>query len=279
MRAPGCPGPAGSVPAGEDDRGMTDVDHIAVRELPGLHRRAVDGGAVGRTEVVQHRRLAVEVDVDMPAGDRGVRQPEAGVLTTADDVRPALQLVAAARAVVDGQGRDDLLRLRPPARRSSARSSAGTAGPAGVALLRVSAAGVALLVALLVPLLRRRYCWAAGNRRPLRLLAVLLLPLLTLLVPDPLAVAGRVVRLRRVAGVRALVVLAATAGRRSPWSWSGRNRPGRSREVRTAGRRPADPGPSGAAGGRGRNRLAAGSCPLLPLPAVNDVRRRDRRSS
>src|SRR5918911_3562060 len=101
--------PLWSVPAGKNDRGMTDVNDVTVGELPGLHRGAVDGGAVGGAEVVQDGGVAVEVDVDVAPGHRGVGQPERGVLAAADDIRAALQLIGAAGPVVDGQRRRHLL--------------------------------------------------------------------------------------------------------------------------------------------------------------------------
>ena len=149
--------------------------------------------------------MTVEVDIDVPAGHGGVGEAERGVLPPADDVRaalqPALQLVAAAGAVVDRQGGGDLLRSRR-------RLAVALRILALLALLWVP-----LLVALLLPRLRgtlligllRRVSLLV--RRLWGLLAVLLLPLLTLLVPHPLAVAGCVVRLRRVAGVRARIAL------------------------------------------------------------------------
>src|SRR5690349_3615563 len=103
---------AGSVPAGEHDRRMTDVDHVAVRELPGLDRRSIDGGAIGGAEVVQHCGLPVEIDIDMPPGHRRVGQSERCVLPPTDDVRAALKLMAAAGTVIDGQRGGDLLRRR-----------------------------------------------------------------------------------------------------------------------------------------------------------------------
>src|SRR6476661_7500088 len=223
-----------SVPAREDDRGVPDVDHVAVGELPRLHRRAVDRGAVGRSEVVQHGGLPVEVDVDVPSGDRGVGESERGVLTAADHVRATLQLVAAARAVVHGQGGDDL-------RRTGGRGSI-VLTPVGRVLLtllrvvrvagllvtllvvrrRIALRVAGLLVAALVPaagslrvlrvgwLLRRLVLrWVSGRR----LLAVLLLPLLVLLVPPAPADSGGVVGLRGVPGVRLLALVRPVAAR------------------------------------------------------------------
>src|SRR6478735_8963003 len=214
-----------SVPAREDDGGVPDVDQVAVCELPRLHRRAVDRGAVGRSEVVQHGGLPVEVDVDVPSGDRGVGESERGVLTAADHVRATLQLVAAARAVVHGQGGDDL-------RRTGGRGTV-VLTPVGrvlLALLRVvRVAGLlvtllvaGLLVAALVPaagslrvlrvgwLLRRLVLRRVSGRR---LLAVLLLPLLVLLVPPAPADSGGVVGLRGVPGVRLLALVRPVAAR------------------------------------------------------------------
>lgn len=82
---------------------MPDADDVAIGELPGLHGRSVDGAAVGGAEVVHHGNLAIEVDVDMPSGNGGVRQPEGRVLAAADDVRTVQQLVGAVGAVVHPQ--------------------------------------------------------------------------------------------------------------------------------------------------------------------------------
>ena len=192
---------------------MTDVDHVAVRELPGLDGRAIDGGAVGGAEVVQHRGLSVEVDVDVPAGNRRVGQPERCVLPTADDVRTALQLVAATGSIIDGQGGGDLLRSR---RRQSIVLAVILRVLLALLVTLLTRGRVALLVAL-VPV-RLRLSLLVGllriaRRRALlrRRLAPLLLPLLTLLVPDPLPVAGCVVGLRWVTGVRSLVALSRIA--------------------------------------------------------------------
>src|SRR6478609_9675452 len=185
-----------SVPAREDDRGVPDVDHVAVGELPRLHRRAVDRGAVGRSEVVQHGGLPVEVDVDVPSGDRGVGESERGVLTAADHVRATLQLVAAARAVVHGQGGDDLRR---------------TGGRGTVVLTPVGRVLLALLRVVRVGWLLRRLVLRRVSGR--RLLAVLLLPLLVLLVPPAPADSGGVVGLRGVPGVRLLALVGPVAAR------------------------------------------------------------------
>src|SRR5450755_4320486 len=200
---------AGSVPAGEHDRRVTDVDHVAIRELPGLHRRAVDGGAVGRAEVVQHRRLPVEIDVDVPAGDGGVGQPEGGILAATDDVRPTLQLVAATGAVIDGQRRHDLLRRRgrlPVVRPVVLRVLLPAVARRTLRRVALLVARVPLLgLALLVGLLRVPLWWVVGWRVTLLalvgLLTVLLFPLLALLVPHPLPVTGGVIGLRRVSGI------------------------------------------------------------------------------
>src|SRR6476646_3356531 len=59
----------------EDEAGVPHPDHVAIAQLPGLHRVAVDGGAVGGAEVRQRGRLTVPADLQVPARHAGVGQP------------------------------------------------------------------------------------------------------------------------------------------------------------------------------------------------------------
>ena len=79
-------------------------DDVAVGQLPLLHRRVVDGGAVGGVEVGEQCHLAVPPDLQVPTRHPGVRQPELGVLPSADDVGAVTQLVGPSTAVVELQG-------------------------------------------------------------------------------------------------------------------------------------------------------------------------------
>src|SRR5271166_5274230 len=88
----------------DDDLRVAQPDHVAVGQLPLLHGRVVDGGAVGGVEVRQQRDVAVPADLQMAARHTGVRQPELGVLAAADDVGAFAQLVGAPTAVVELQG-------------------------------------------------------------------------------------------------------------------------------------------------------------------------------
>lgn len=87
----------------EDDGGMAHPNDVAVGELPRLDGGAVDRSAVGRAEVMHDSHLTVEIDVDVAAGDGGVRQPERCVLTAAENVGTALELISTIRSVVDAQ--------------------------------------------------------------------------------------------------------------------------------------------------------------------------------
>ena len=78
---------------------VTDADRVAVGQLPGLHRRPVDRGPVGRPEVGQGGLLAVPVHLEVTTRDPGVGETELGVLSAADDVR------AVARAGTSGSSR------------------------------------------------------------------------------------------------------------------------------------------------------------------------------
>src|ERR1700731_2951951 len=83
---------------------MPGADHISVGELPILHGGTVDERAIGGTQIREHRGLAVPADLDVPARDTGVGQPEVGVLAAADDVAAFPELVSAAAAVIQLQG-------------------------------------------------------------------------------------------------------------------------------------------------------------------------------
>src|SRR6185436_14401939 len=89
---------------------------VAIVELPGLHRVAVDGGAVGGAEVRQRGRLTVPADLQVPARHTGVGQPERGVLPAADHVGALGEVVGAPGAVVERERGGALLvavALRP----------------------------------------------------------------------------------------------------------------------------------------------------------------------
>src|SRR5271163_4847942 len=83
---------------------MPQPDYIAVGQLPFLHRRVVDGGAVGGVEVGEQCHLAVPPNLQVAARHTGVRQPELRVLAAANDVGALAQLVGAPAAVVELQG-------------------------------------------------------------------------------------------------------------------------------------------------------------------------------
>src|ERR1700733_8590547 len=95
--------PTGSMDV-DDDLRVPQPDHITVGQLPLLHRRVVDGGAVGGVEVGEQRHLAIPTDLQVATRHTGVRQPELRVLTTADDVGAFAQLVGAPASVVELQG-------------------------------------------------------------------------------------------------------------------------------------------------------------------------------
>ena len=88
----------------DDDLGVSETDHIAVGQLPLLHRRVVHGGAVGGVEIGQQRDLTVPADLQMPTGNAGVGQPELGVLAAADHVGALAQLIGPPAAVVELKG-------------------------------------------------------------------------------------------------------------------------------------------------------------------------------
>src|SRR5262245_4114062 len=88
----------------DDDLGVAEPDHVAVGQLPLLHRCVVHRGAVRGIEVGQQRDLAVPADLEMPAGHARVRQPELCVLAPSDHVGALTQLVGTAAAVVELQG-------------------------------------------------------------------------------------------------------------------------------------------------------------------------------
>src|SRR5271169_2289892 len=88
----------------DDDLRVAQPDHVTVCQLPLLHRRVVDGGAVSGVEIRQQRDVAVPTDLQVAARHTGVRQPELGVLAATDDVGAVAQLVGAPAAVVELQG-------------------------------------------------------------------------------------------------------------------------------------------------------------------------------
>src|SRR6478735_8256613 len=98
-----CDRPWPSVDA-DDDLGVPESYHVAVGQLPLLHRRVVHGGAVGGVEVGQQGDLAVPPDFQVSTGDAGVGQPELSVLTASDHVGALAQLVGPAAAVVELKG-------------------------------------------------------------------------------------------------------------------------------------------------------------------------------
>lgn len=75
----------GSTLRTEDERRMPDPDHVAIGELPGLYRGAVDRRAVGGAEVGKRRCPAVPGDLEVPPGHASVRQPELCLLAPAHD--------------------------------------------------------------------------------------------------------------------------------------------------------------------------------------------------
>ena len=177
----------------DDDLGVAQADHVAVGQLPLLHRRVVHRGAVGGVEVGEQCDVAVPADLQVPPRDAGVGQPELGILAAADHVRALAQLVGAAAAVVELQGH-----------------RAGTGGRGAVA---------ALVVAALFVATGRVVAVAAGGLAVLGLrgLAVALLTVIRLAVTllavvglRGLAVIGLAVTAR---GCLAVVLLAVTAGR------------------------------------------------------------------
>src|ERR1700761_3342469 len=98
-----APRPTGSMDV-HDDLRVAQPDHVTVCQLPLLHRRVVDGGAVGGVEIRQQRDVTVPPDLQVAARHTGVRQPELGVLAAADDVGAVAQLIGAPAAVVELQG-------------------------------------------------------------------------------------------------------------------------------------------------------------------------------
>src|SRR5436305_1000965 len=89
----------------EDEPGLPHPYHVAVDELPGLDRGAIDCRAVGRSEVGEHRGLTVPRDLRVAPGHAGVGQPELGVLATTHHRGALGQLVLAIRTVVEGERR------------------------------------------------------------------------------------------------------------------------------------------------------------------------------
>src|SRR5271166_2625570 len=88
----------------DDDFGVSEPNHVAVGQLPFLHRGVVHGRAVGGVEVGQQRHLAVPADLEVPSGHPGVGQPELCVLAAADHVRALAELIGPTAAVVELQG-------------------------------------------------------------------------------------------------------------------------------------------------------------------------------
>src|ERR1700761_8525480 len=152
----------------DDDLRVAQPDHVAVCQLPLLHRRVVDGGAVGGVEVRQQRDVTVPPDLQVAARHTGVRQPELGVLAATDDVGAVAQLVGAPAAVVELQG---------------------DRGPRGrVAALPVAAALRGLTILIVVP---RRLAVPAAVCRSGRLAVTAVVGLLAIvLTPVALVVAA-----------------------------------------------------------------------------------------
>src|SRR5579875_1743856 len=70
----------------EHHAGVAEAQHVAVVEHVAADLVAVDGGAVGRAEVVDGRAAAVVLDVQMPPGHALVEQLQVGLGTAADEI-------------------------------------------------------------------------------------------------------------------------------------------------------------------------------------------------
>src|SRR5882757_9486447 len=86
-----------------DERRVANPDDVTVGQLPGLHRVSVDRSAVGRAQIRERGGVPVPVDLEVAAGDAGVRKPEVRLLAAADHRGAAVQLEAPVRPVVNGQ--------------------------------------------------------------------------------------------------------------------------------------------------------------------------------
>src|SRR5690606_23583087 len=282
-----------------------DPDDITIAQLPGLHRVAVDGRAVGRAEVGQRRGVTIPADLQVAPRHTGVRQAERRVLPAPDDVRALGEVVRAARPVVQLQRGRQLLLVAAVA---ALLAAVALVVPAVVALLVLLRVAALLAVALVVPARGVALLLAAVTALlavALRLAAVALVVAAALgaAVAARLAAVAVVVgtRLAAVAaGLRAAVAAAGLgagtrtapvplggaaalcspgsprrAGRRTP---SGRRSPGRSRHPggrrsRPAGSRPVGRSPAGRAR-PGRNPPGAGRTPAERTSAAARIRGR-----
>src|SRR5688572_28582527 len=82
----------------DEDR-VADADDVAVGQGQTADAAAVDQRPVGRPQVLDGRRPAVQDDVDVLAADAGVRQPDVGLGSPPDHVATGGQLVAGAGTV------------------------------------------------------------------------------------------------------------------------------------------------------------------------------------
>ena len=144
----------------DDDLRVSQPDDIAVGQLPFLHGRVVDGGAVGGVQVGQQRDLAVPPNLQVAARHTGVGQPELRVLAAADDVGALAQLVGTPAAVVElqsdgGAGRGvaalpvAACRSRRPRRAGRSRSRGGGFGVSAAGRRTVALAGRLTVTAVL----------------------------------------------------------------------------------------------------------------------------------
>src|SRR5688572_22063298 len=101
----------------DEDR-VADADDVAVGQGQAADAPAVDQRPVGRAEILDGGRAAVQDDVHVLAADAGVGQPDVGLGPAADHVAPGGQLVAGARPVDDEHVRD-------PGARTSATDDGG----------------------------------------------------------------------------------------------------------------------------------------------------------
>src|ERR1700760_5081001 len=133
--------PTGSMDV-DDDLRVAQPDHVTVCQLPLLHRRVVDGGAVGGVEIRQQRDVAVPTNLQVAARHTGVRQPELGVLAATDDVGAVAQLVGASTAVIELQSD------RGPGGRVTALSIAADVGGLAVVVFAPGLLGVSTAIGL-----------------------------------------------------------------------------------------------------------------------------------
>src|SRR5882757_2578308 len=198
--------------AAEHQRRVTDADHVAVRELPSLHRLAVHRCPVCRTEISEHGTLHVPGDFQVPAGHAGVREPEVGVLAPAHDVAALLELVVPVRTVVQLQARGQLtLRRLHGRRRVTLRGLLRITTLLGVSTLRrvtallLAVAGIVATLLRIATLLVAAAVVLATLLHVVRVAAVLLLAIARLLL---VAAAVLLLALLAVVGVTAVLLLA-----------------------------------------------------------------------